>query len=249
MSVQQQQAWQSECSLVRPETLFFRLSIVFGCTLLKSTWWQLKAATSQNSSSASTVECVTRNRPQLFIFHPPDSSSFSPSLCFVTAVNAELFLSSSTLWHSVIVKIKSGRPWHFYVPVCTFPRLAVFLPFFHFMMCIPIFPVVSPGPMCKKGRRGSETPTWPLVRVVILDQLLTELREWSDVPRKAVQQPQVGSNSPWQTWTQTRGQCNSIKNVGKSCRNTTSQPFISPTKEITIPVVLMKMTDIVLVGS
>lgn len=176
---------------------------LFNCVWLhsvKSTWWQLKAVTSQNSSSASTVECATRNRPQLsFYFLSSWFFFFFFFIMFVTAVHAELFLSSFTLWHSVIVKIKSGRLWHFYVHVCTFPCLAAFLPLFLFYGVHSFSPVVSSGPVCEKGRRGSETPTWPLVRVVILDQLLTELWEWSDVPRKAVQQPQVGSHSPWQT--------------------------------------------------
>lgn len=127
---------------------------------------------------------------------------------FVTAVNAELFLF--TLWHSVIVKNK------------------IFL--FPFYDVNSLFPVVSTGPVCEKGRRRSQTPTWPLVRVVILDHLLTELREWSDVPRKTVQQPQVGSCSPAQTQTETSGQYNSITTMVKVAEILS---FYGATKKIT----------------
>lgn len=88
----------------------------FNCVWLhsvKSTWWQLKAATGQNSSSASTVECVTRNRPQRSFYFL--SSCFFFFFCFflfVTAVQAELFPGLlHSLWHSVIIKIKGGVRW------------------------------------------------------------------------------------------------------------------------------------------
>lgn len=101
------------------------------------------------------------------------------------------------------------------MPVCTFPCLAVFrFLFFSFFLFydVHVSPVVSSGPVREKGRRGSEASTWPLVRVVILDRLLAQLREWSDVPRETVRKPQVGSHGARLTSTETRSQ--QYRNVG-----------------------------------
>lgn len=198
----------------------------FNCVWLhsvKSTWWQLKAATGQNSSSASTVECVTRNRPQRsFYFLCSCFFFFFCFFLFVTAVQAELLpglLHSLTFSHH---KDKGRRPLKkldirdTFICLCA-PFLAwlSFFFFFFILWCTFFFPVVSSGPVREKGRRGSEAPAWPLVWVVVLDRLLAELREWSDVPREAVQQPQVGSHGPRLTSTETRSQCNSITMLAK----------------------------------
>lgn len=120
----------------------------FNCVWLhsvKSTWWQLKAATGQNSSSASTVECVTRNRPQRSFYFL--SSCFFFFFCFflfVTAVQAELFpglLHSLTFSHH---KDKGRRPLKkldvcdTFISLCApfLAWLSFFFVFFHFMMCI-----------------------------------------------------------------------------------------------------------------
>lgn len=87
------------------------------------------------------------------------------------------------------------------------PRLSLFFSLVTPLTCFIYesvsFSVVPSGPVCEKGGRGPETPAWPVVRVVVLVWLLAKLREWSHVPRKAVQQPKVGG--PERTFTETSG--------------------------------------------